>query len=412
MKIANIEMIRIIPAYAERYEKHQVRMDGVNHRAVCKVETDNGIVGYCEYDWPGALPDQSTLEPLIGRSPFEFLNNRFDPALGGALYDVMGKYLEVPAHKLMGQKVRDAVRVAAWTRPCPPALFREEVARAVKQGYMVFKMHTSGRDDPIEQTLAAEEVAPEGFKLHYDFNASHTVAGALPLIREMEKHPIVGFIEDPLPWRDIDGWRMLRRRTHIPFIMHNPLLGGIQEVLLGAADIYLIGGGVPLVSIGDMLTRGTAYGLLNIQVMTQFVGGTLAKALGLHIASVLPTATAHMINCDDLYGDDITKERIAVTDGFSLVPTGPGLGYEVDEKALARCAAEKPYEIPRLLAVLHLPSGNTIYSIRWPDAGALTGHEEGMIRGVSFDLWEDDGSEKFERMYARVQKEGPVREAP
>ena len=35
----------------------------------------------------------------------------------GALYDVMGKHLEVPAHKLMGQKLRERVCVAAWTRP-------------------------------------------------------------------------------------------------------------------------------------------------------------------------------------------------------------------------------------------------------------------------------------------------------
>ena len=39
--------------------------------------------------------------------------------LAAALYDAMGKYLEIPAYKLMGPKVRDRVAVAAWTRPSP-----------------------------------------------------------------------------------------------------------------------------------------------------------------------------------------------------------------------------------------------------------------------------------------------------
>ncbi|GIS64801.1 MAG: hypothetical protein CM1200mP3_10490 [Chloroflexota bacterium] len=86
-------------------------------------------------------PSRPEIEPLIGQSPFDIFHNDLQPELGGALYDVMGKHLGVPAYKLMGQKQRDVVTVAAWTRPAPPETFREEIKRAVSDGYNIFKMH-------------------------------------------------------------------------------------------------------------------------------------------------------------------------------------------------------------------------------------------------------------------------------
>ena len=407
MKITDIEIIRIHPPLAKRYENHKARLGGIDHRAVFKIHTDNGLIGYCDSDWPGPLPLQSSAEPLIGRNPFDFINNTFTPGLGGALYDVMGKYLEVPAYKLMGQKVRDAVTVGAWTRPCSPRVFREEIRRAVAQGYMVFKVHTSAMYDVLEQTRAAEEVAPEGFKIHYDFNGSRTLAALLPLVSELEKnHPIVGFIEDPLVRTDLDGWRMLREQTQIPIVMHRPVLGGFQEIIFGAADIYMIGDGLPTCSIGDTLARGTVCGLANIQTIMQLTGGTLMKALALHMAAVLPSMTGHSINLDDQYEEDITTERIPVIEGFSPVPEGPGLGYEVDEDTLKRFAANKPIEASKHVGILHLPGGHKIYTPHWASVSQLTGREEGTIRGINFELWVDDSSEEFARTYERVQKEG------
>src|SRR5690606_34890434 len=138
--------------------------------------------------------------------PFDFLHNDFHLALGMALYDLMGKYLEAPVYKLMGQKVRDRVSTAPWTRPCPPDVFAEEIQRAAAQGYTIFKMHSDARYDVIEQTRAAEALAPAGCKIHWDVNHSRTLATVLPIINGLERNqPSVGFSEDPLPWTDIDG---------------------------------------------------------------------------------------------------------------------------------------------------------------------------------------------------------------
>ena len=403
MKITDIEVIPVAMPLAARYDNHagRMRMYDMDQHVVVKVHTDNGLVGYGDYEDNPNL-SASEVEPLIGRNPFDFLHNDLNLALGMALYDVMGKHLEVPAYKLMGQKVRDAAPVAAWTRPCPPDVFAGEIERAVAQGYRIFKMHSDARYDVIEQTLAAEDASPQGFRLHWDFNHNRTMGVVLPIIDELETdHPIVGFIEDPLVWTDIDGWRRIREKTRIPIVMHVPQLGGIQEIIHGVADIYMIGG-----RIGQTMQAGFAYGKANVQALLQQSGGTLMKAFTLHQAAVLPTASVHMITLDDQYERDIAP-RIAVDDGFSRVPEGPGLGVEVDDAAIAEFAAAAHIPPAEFIGILHLPSGKRLYSRGSPSVERLTGHQEGDLRGIDFEHWVDDGSPEFKAVEARLQSEGP-----
>ena len=377
-------------------------MYDIDQHVVVKIHTDNGLIGYGDYEDRSAIASEE-IEPLIGRNPFDFLHNNFNMALGMALYDVMGKYLEVPAYKLLGQKVRDAVPAAAWTRPCSPEVFAGEIQRAADQGYRIFKMHSDARYDVIEQTRAAAEVAPEGFKLHWDFNHNRTMGVVLPIVAELERnYPVVGFIEDPLPWADIDGWRTLRQKTQLPLIMHNPQLGGMQEVLHGTADIYMIGG-----RIGDTMRKGFAYGQANIQTLLQQSGNALMKAFTLHQAAVLPTATAHIITLDDQYEDDITTSQLLPTEGFCRVPEGAGLGVEVDEEKLKQ-AAQRAH-IPKLdvIGVLHLPYGRKYYTRGEPNVQNLTGFEEGALRGIHCERLVRGESPDFERVHKRLEEEGP-----
>ena len=403
MKITNVEIIPIFPKLAERYETQKVRLRGFDHRIVYKLETDKGITGFGDQRIrPGKAPDPSSVEHLIGQNPFHYLNNTYNGGLGAALYDVMGKYAGVPAYRLMGPKVRDVASVAAWTRPASPEEFSKEIIRASNDGYRIFKMHSCTHHDVIAQTKAAEEVAPEGFKIHWDFNSNRSVASMLPLVAELEKnHPIVGFVEDPIVRSDIEGWRTIRDQSRIPIVMHVPQLGGLQEMILGLADIFMIGS-----NIGDALMRGFAYSKANFQTIMQHGAGVLGKAMALHMSAVLPSASGHMITLDDQYGEDYVKGSIPVDEGFSPVPEGPGLGFEVDEDALARLAANDPNVVPRHVGRLYLPGGRMYYTPGFPNVPAITGREEGTIRGLRSDLWEEDGSADFEEAYEKVQKLG------
>lgn len=208
MKITDIDIIPAHVPLAARNAEHTVRFRSIDQRTFFKVQTDNGLVGWGEYRC--TPPPVQSVEGFIGRSPFDFLSCDVHLGLAGALYDVMGQYLEVPAYKLMGPKVRDRVPVAAWTRPADPETLSREIRRAADQGYRLFKMHTCQHYDVFEQNRAVEDVAPAGFKMQYDFNANRTLATVLPLVKQLEKSPVVGYIEDPLVLSDVEGWRRLR----------------------------------------------------------------------------------------------------------------------------------------------------------------------------------------------------------
>jgi L-alanine-DL-glutamate epimerase-like enolase superfamily enzyme len=406
MRITDVEIIPIYPRLVARNAAYNAHFPNWNLRTVFKVKSDNGLVGYGDYRCPP--PDRSTAAPLIGRSPFDFIAGDLNPGLGAALYDLMGKYLDVPAYKLMGQKVRDWVSVAAWTKPASPEKLREEVQRAAAEGYGIMKMHSCEYYDIFEQNQAVEEVAPPGFRMHYDFNHNRGLVSVLPIVTELERSRTAGFIEDPLRWNDLDGWRRLREQTRLPLIMHVPPLGGVQEMLLGAADAYMSGG-----QIGATLQRGAAFSAANIPLLLQLTGGTLTKALALHLAAVIPACTIHSVNLDEQYEDDITTSRIPVVEGSSPVPDAPGLGYEVDDDALARLASNPPTPVPQHVAVLRLRDGHTIYypSLTAVNVHKMTGKEEGTIRGLHLDLWDNDGSAEFARIYDRVHASGPFVDA-
>ena len=408
MKIDDIDIYCIEPEIRTQGPDYPAPMSQLHQRVVFKVSIDNGVVGYGEYRC--YAPEKTALQSLIGRNPFDFINHDLNIGLSqwclglaAALYDAMGKCLEIPAYKLMGTKIRDRVAVAAWTRPCPPEVFAREIGRAVDQGYNLFKMHTCHHYDVYEQTDAAEQVAPERFRIQYDFNHNRSLGVVLPILKRLEKSWVVGSVEDPLVLTDIDGWRRLREKTALPLYMHVPPLGGLQEMLHGLADGYIIGeycGG-----FGDALQRGFAYSKANIPSVIQLTGGSLITAFALHMGAVLPRV-AHTITLDDNYTEDLAKERIPVIEGCSPVPEGPGLGVEVDEAKLQQMIAREPYQMPKVLGITRFAGGGTLYSVGFPNLEALVGYQEGSVRGHKFDLREDDGSEEFAQLYERAQHEG------
>lgn len=91
----------------------------------------------------------------------------------------------------------------------------------------------------VAQTQAAEEVAPPGFKIHYDFNHNRTLASVVPLLKQLqENHPIVGWIEDPIISADLEGWASIKRDFKIPIIMQSPPLGPVRMLMKQIAGAF------------------------------------------------------------------------------------------------------------------------------------------------------------------------------
>ena len=238
MKVTEIEVHPITLEYVDWIAYQLTHFYGPITRTIYVVHTDNGLVGLGE---SGSPESQEVIDGYIGTNPFDWVGDEISLGLGTAMYDLMGQYAGVPVYKLFGQKYRSWVPVGSWTVSTHPHLMAETVEQYAAQGYTWLKYHLSPFENVMDQTEAMQAVAPEGFKIHYDFTMHGTDDHMPELLAKLEEYPIAGCFEDPLPGEDIEGYIELRKRSRLPVVLHHFPMGATYEVLMKPADIYMLG---------------------------------------------------------------------------------------------------------------------------------------------------------------------------
>ncbi|HVM19989.1 MAG TPA: enolase C-terminal domain-like protein [Egibacteraceae bacterium] len=341
-------------------------------RTVVEVETDNGLVGLGEMGGGGQsaqLAFAGLVPYLRGHDPFDLqllqaklmnptaslYNNRaqLHAAVEFACIDLIGHHLGVPAYQLFGGKVRDRVPFASYLffrYPDPESGAAEvrtpdqvvEHARALKQAHGFTSHKLKGGVYPPDHELACYRALADAFpddRLRHDPNAVWTVADSIRFGRA-----IAGlrndWLEDPT-W-GLNGLRRVRDAIDVP-IATNTVVVDFEQLATNvrdpAADVVLLdttfwGGIRPCLKaagVAEALQTDIAVhssGELGIQLATM-----------LHLGAVLPNLTfaadAHYHHLTD---DVIAGGKLTYADGAIAVPTGPGLGVELDRDKLRRYA--------------------------------------------------------------------------
>ena len=410
MKIVRAERIALnIPFYADRVTRAMHRASTHDERVyVYRVETDNGIVGYG--DNHGA---PSPVEGLIGQNPFAIMHHDaigFGPQL--AVMDAAGKAEGVPVHALLGVKLRDRCPISWWDIDMPPADWAAEARESVKRGHTSFKMKARPWRDIITQVETVGKVVPADYKFDVDFNGFLlTPAKAEITLQQLDEHPNVGIYESPF-WLGLDlpGARSLRDRVRKPVAEH------FNEPCLHAhcCDAFVVGGGAT-----EVRRVGALAAAFNKPYWLQMVGAGLTAAYTAHLGSVLSHAQLPYITCHELWQHDLLKKRLEVVDGYIAVPDGPGLGVELDEKALAKYRVDEQVPTPKTL----YQQKKRILRITWPGVGKqrriwdftnepayqqafYRGSVPGFERGVDLEVIEDDKSASFRKLHQQLVEMG------
>ncbi len=416
MHITELEAYPIFPPFHDFNATAIARYHGrvIQSRTVYILRTDTGLEGIGECWGTGADPDELR-QRYIGTDPFDWLNSDKDLALNMALYDIMGKSLGIPAWKLMGLQVREWIPVGAWTVAQEPAAMAEEVRQAAAKGYHWLKYHLGEVQNVIDQTEAMQEVAPPGFKIHYDFNANSEYYTMRPILAELERFPVAGRFEDVVRATDEDGYRMLREAFTLPIIVHH---GPAEFMVKGLVDGYMAGHA----PIGMGLKLGAVAEMTNTPIMYQQAGGTINQAFLAHEVSVVKTATIDHVNLCHLWKEDVTVEAMPVVGGSVQVPQGPGLGVTLDRDKLERCKGTVEAASPFLVR-LRYRDGLTIYmrhdasqpghadNLRYLErlhGLKVSGPQPSYVNEVVTDFWDgEDDLEGFERLWQEAAG-GPV----
>ena len=325
-----------------------------------------------------------------------------------ALFDAAAKTAEVPVHALLGQKVNQTTPLSWWNIDTPAADMAAECKLARETGYLAYK--TKGRPwfDIHEQLRQSCAVVPEAFKIDMDFNDTLLDAErALPILRELEKHPQVDIYETPIPQSDIAGNRLIREHTRVAIAMHYRKPPPSIQVREGICDGFVIGGGA-----SALMRSGAFAAEASMPFWLQVTGSAITAAWSLHFGGVLSHAIWPAVDCHQLFKEQLLTQPIVVKEGHAVVPSNvPGLGFDLNHDMVEKYKCEKPKTRPepeRLTETvwadgkkMYLASNGTVnFMIKQANLGNIPFYEE----GADTRLVPDDGSDEWRELYEKAQQ--------
>jgi len=341
MKITRVETFTVAVPFVPKMEVLNDSLAKVP-KVIIKVHTDDGLIGIGE-TYRG-IPESAVREEaskLIGRDPMDMnlqdleVSPRLKHVFEQALYDLAGKALGVPVYKLLGGAYRTEVPVSAWSPyhgPKNPEKTAEIAELAAELGYSVIKLKARPWDI-VETVKAIEKAAGPDMGIICDPNTMFDQPSiAVKIARKLEGYNIVCF-EDPVPKENLYWYVLLRHKIDIPIALH---IGGadiIRAIKAEACDMINTGG-----AMWEFKKNAAIAELAGIPVW-HGSGNDLGilEASYLHACAATKNATL----TSDIFGEfcrenDLLVEPIEIKNGYAKVPDKPGLGVELDEKAIEK----------------------------------------------------------------------------
>lgn len=343
-----------------------------------KVHTDAGIVGLGEPVVEGrsqtvAAAVHEIGRYLIGQDPRRIEHHwqaiyrgqfyRGGPvlcsALSGieqALWDIVGQWLEVPVHQLLGGATRDRIRMYGWLGGETYGDYIESAKVSAAQGFTALKTGIPGAmnivdtpaavDRVVERFAAVREAVGRDVDVGIDFHGRVSPAMAVRLAQALEPYAPM-FIEEPVLPENVDAMVTVARSTNIPIATGERLFTkwGFREVLEKQAAVILqpdlshAGGILETKKIAAMAETYYA------AVAPHCPLGPIALAACLQLDAGTPN---FLVQEHVTLGEGYLKEPFVIEDGYIAVPTKPGLGIALDEEALADKVYDGAWETPRL----------------------------------------------------------------
>ena len=336
-----------------------------------KVSTDGGYFGWGEPivegqagTVRGAVEDMA--DYLLGRDPLQIediwqtlFRGRFYrggpvmmSAIAGvnqALWDIKGKFLGVPVYELLGGKVRDRVQIYAGVHGDSPAEVAQHALRCKQDGLQAIKMGAVNElhyvdnfqhiDNAVAKVAAAREAVGNDFSIAVDFHGRVHKPMAKMLIKELEPYHLM-FVEEPVLPMHNEALLDLKRSTSIPIATGERMYSRWDfKAILESGSVDIIqpdvshaGGISEVVRIAAM---AEAY---DVALAPHCPLGPIALASCLQVDAVAYNALIqeqslgiHYNQEADLLDYLSDKTVFDYRDGFVAVPSGPGLGIEIDE---------------------------------------------------------------------------------
>jgi D-galactarolactone cycloisomerase len=372
MKIRDIKTYRLDAALAEPFAYSQAWYE---RRGALLVEIvgEDGVSGWGEAFGPPLLtaPVVEFYKPLlIGADAFatelhwQTLYNRLRDhgqkglaiealsAVDIALWDLKGRCLGLPVHRLMGGPLRSRVEAYATgfyrKRGGDAAAYLiDEAHQRAAEGFGAIKLKLGfGVGEDVRLCRAIRKAVGEKITIMVDANHAYDATAAIGVGRQIEELDIAWF-EEPVPPEDLQGYKEVKSALRIPIAGGEAEFTrwGFRPLIVERAvdilqpDVCAAGGLSECKKIADMANA------FEVRVNPHVWGTGIALAASLQLIAVLPDNPPSLDPIAPLLEFDqsehpmrmaVLTEPIRHEAGWVEVPRGPGLGIEIDRAAIAK----------------------------------------------------------------------------
>ena len=332
---------------------------------IVRVHTDEGVTGIGSGDTMDGF--EAVKELFLGEDPLDIVRHvkaietaNFHGAcywpLEAALWDIIGKVAGLPVATLFGNAARALPAYASSAELKSPQERVETALRAREAGFRAMKIRIDRNrvNDGVAAVAAVREALGPDFEIMVDLNQSWRMAGDTAdasdlvktrrLVRRLSELDVF-WVEEPLPYADIDGFRTLRADNPGVRIaageMHHSVPELIRYLEQDVLDVYQMD---VVLAIGMHRARTLAeLALLKHRAFTphSWTNG-IGVLANLHVSAGVGGGPFFEFPWDPpgwtpQRRDFMLAEPVMISsDGMLAVPQRPGLGIELDEEAVAR----------------------------------------------------------------------------
>ncbi|MDX6601064.1 MAG: o-succinylbenzoate synthase [Solirubrobacterales bacterium] len=348
MKIADVEVVPYALPFRQPYVTARGRIDR-REMVLLRLRSDDGLVGLGEAV-PLSLRGGAGLAHVI--EELELLGERdsLDEAtLQGdalslsaparcaaltALLDLRGR--RAAAEGSTGSAEHQGVECNATLVADEPAAVAAVATRWAEDGFNTFKLKL-GTDDDFGQVFAVREAVGPRARIRIDVNAGWDVETAKQMLKALE--PLeVELAEQPVA--TLEEAAEVAASTSIPIAGDESVESKadaerareMNACALTGVKLSKVGGPEAAIEIAEVLPAYVSSALdgpvgiaAAAQVARTLRDGAGGEGLGL----------AHGLATQRLFASTIASVECELRDGMLYPPTGPGLGVEIDEEALA-----------------------------------------------------------------------------
>jgi len=360
-----------------------------------RIFTDEGFVGLGEatirareHAVASAVEDMSRV--LIGMDPrqiqshwqmlYRDFHNRggviLMSALSGieiALWDILGQYMNVPIHALLGGDLRES----AWAYTNGWFLDARDPERlgclaqaAVQKGFTALKwnpfygamegwMSPLARRQAVAQVRGVRQAVGEDVELLLEAHGIFTPVIALQMADDLSAYRPF-WIEEPCPPEDIQAMAHIRENSPIPVATGERLYGKYEFANLverRAADIVQ----PDVQHAGGIFETRLIAGMAEARYMSfapHNSSSPVGTAASLQVDACTPNFLIQELPTDDVpWRDEIVDPSVeAIHNGKLTIPSAPGLGVRLNEKI----AAQHPYQPADVSSVVITPDSERL----------------------------------------------------